>query len=481
MVLELFRILCTTVLAMLVYQLFLLIANSGGRLNAQERSVFLTCVFCALYNATVLISTVPEQLRGVGPFEWAVAPFFGVTTFVFYTKMMENHLSMRLPFRRPLSLLPLPLLLVSGACLLDYYVLKTGVLFEVLPESIPGLPSIVGNTPVLPPTWLSLVYAMVSLYTVVYSVLIVRRAWSQRQWALTVGVALNFTFITNDLVMAAQLVENLVPLSFLSYLVEVMILTLLTIQMRQRENLMLRDDVLEAGKAAEIGTMLAQVCHDIRNPLAVAQGFSRRARSLLSSNDSEGMVQCFDKIDSKLKRIEAIVKDYLGLMRNDSDSGSVPQPLHALVANSVDLCEAKFRRARVKDVVLEIDEDHWVSGFENRFVMIFMNLLSNAADAIEDLETRWIRIESKRVGSFLEVRVIDSGSGIPENVQQKLFEKKYTSKPKGEGTGLGLRFVKRIVESEGGTISIDNSCANTCFLVCIPSHQKEIEGLAQAS
>ncbi|MGZ3806787.1 MAG: sensor histidine kinase, partial [Bacteriovorax sp.] len=66
-----------------------------------------------------------------------------------------------------------------------------------------------------------------------------------------------------------------------------------------------------------------------------------------------------------------------------------------------------------------------------------------------------------------EIRVIDSGKGVPLEIQDKLFSPFFTTKPVGDGTGLGLSICKKIIENHKGKIYIDNKCPNTCFVVSI--------------
>ena len=68
----------------------------------------------------------------------------------------------------------------------------------------------------------------------------------------------------------------------------------------------------------------------------------------------------------------------------------------------------------------------------------------------------------------IEVRITDSGSGIPEDIQSKIFQPFFTTKPPGEGSGLGLDIVKKIVKKHGGTISFHSVPGETTFIVALP-------------
>jgi signal transduction histidine kinase len=100
---------------------------------------------------------------------------------------------------------------------------------------------------------------------------------------------------------------------------------------------------------------------------------------------------------------------------------------------------------------------------------VWTNLIVNAADAVEQREeTKEIVIETTTEGDEVVVHVIDNGAGIPQEVLPRIFKPFFTTKPKGEGTGLGLGIVQRIVAKHGGRIEADSRPGRTCFSVHLP-------------
>jgi signal transduction histidine kinase len=98
---------------------------------------------------------------------------------------------------------------------------------------------------------------------------------------------------------------------------------------------------------------------------------------------------------------------------------------------------------------------------------VWTNLIDNAIDAIAD--TGAITIETENAGEHLEVRITDTGSGIPEDVRSRIFEPFFTTKAVGKGTGLGLEMARRIVENRHrGSLSFTSAPGQTRFLVCLP-------------
>jgi signal transduction histidine kinase len=105
---------------------------------------------------------------------------------------------------------------------------------------------------------------------------------------------------------------------------------------------------------------------------------------------------------------------------------------------------------------------------EVQLSQVILNLLNNAFDAISELPNKWVHLESRMNEGIIEIRVIDSGSGIPEELREKILQPFFTTKEVGQGTGLGLSISKGIIESHGGTLSIDIKSQNTCFVIQIP-------------
>ena len=108
-----------------------------------------------------------------------------------------------------------------------------------------------------------------------------------------------------------------------------------------------------------------------------------------------------------------------------------------------------------------------VNAFAGELNQVWTNLADNAIDAMSDHGV--LRVETARDGGTAVVRVIDNGVGIPPEVQSRIFEAFFTTKPLGEGTGLGLDIVQRIVaQQHGGTVDVESEPGRTVFTVRLP-------------
>ena len=108
-----------------------------------------------------------------------------------------------------------------------------------------------------------------------------------------------------------------------------------------------------------------------------------------------------------------------------------------------------------------------VSGLAGELNQVWTNLIDNAIDAMPDSGV--LRVETARDGGAALVRVIDNGVGIPADIQSRIFEAFYTTKPVGEGTGLGLDIVQRIIaQQHGGRVDVESAPGRTVFAVRLP-------------
>jgi signal transduction histidine kinase len=122
------------------------------------------------------------------------------------------------------------------------------------------------------------------------------------------------------------------------------------------------------------------------------------------------------------------------------------------------------------EVIKRFEDDLLVEGEHDHLNQVWTNLIHNALQAMAHKGT--LTIEARRNKDRAEVRVTDSGPGIPEQVQPRLFEAFYTTKPAGEGSGLGLSICKDIIEKHKGTISFETQPGRTVFIVSLPLRQE---------
>jgi signal transduction histidine kinase len=113
-----------------------------------------------------------------------------------------------------------------------------------------------------------------------------------------------------------------------------------------------------------------------------------------------------------------------------------------------------------------------IPAYGSELNQVWTNLIDNAIDAMnseEHSEKRILEIRTQRQANLARIEIIDNGPGIPFEIQSRLYEPFFTTKPVGQGSGLGLETVRRIVENRHqGSITFDSRPGRTCFTVCLP-------------
>jgi PAS domain S-box-containing protein len=232
-----------------------------------------------------------------------------------------------------------------------------------------------------------------------------------------------------------------------------------------------------ADRMLSVGTLAAGVAHEINNPLAYLsanlQILAGELPKLLYGDGTPRYAP--DELESVLadaqegvSRVSAIVRDLRSLARPEDNSAGSVDILHVL-AQSIKMTHNEMRhRARVVQSFAEVPP---VRANASRLGQVFLNLLVNAAHAIEDgrVDANEIRIRVTRDGNHVVVEIEDTGVGIPASVLPRIFDPFFTTKPAGVGIGLGLSICDRIIESFGGTITVTSKVGfGSTFRVALP-------------
>jgi C4-dicarboxylate-specific signal transduction histidine kinase len=127
---------------------------------------------------------------------------------------------------------------------------------------------------------------------------------------------------------------------------------------------------------------------------------------------------------------------------------------------------------RLRGIEVELDlcsDELIVLGNAIQLEQVFINLLTNARDALAESRGKTIRIGTSREGDSIKIRFADTGSGIPREVEQRIFDPFFTTKEVGTGTGLGLSITYSIVKEHGGQISVEQGRSRgASFLIELP-------------
>ncbi len=243
----------------------------------------------------------------------------------------------------------------------------------------------------------------------------------------------------------------------------------ITSRRKMEEQLMLAD------RMVSVGTLAAGVAHEINNPLAVVLAGLEFVSETLDETDvarspqlSEARQALRDAIEGS-DRVRAIVRD-LKLFSRADDERRGPVDLRAVLESSARMAGNEIRhRARLTRDYGDVPP---VEANESRLGQVFLNLLINAAQSIEEGR---IGVNEIRVSTGLDergrvvVEVRDTGCGMPPEVLSRIFDPFFTTKPIGVGTGLGLAICHRIVKSFDGEIDVESQVGvGSAFRVSLP-------------
>ncbi len=234
-----------------------------------------------------------------------------------------------------------------------------------------------------------------------------------------------------------------------------------------------RLQMVAASKMSALGEMAAGIAHEINNPLAIIFGRVEQLRAYLDRGDApaEKLKEIARSIGLTAERIARIVAGLRFFARDGARDSFELRPLADLVEETLGFCRSRFRNHKV---ALELDPSNEPVQLECRPVQIsqvLLNLLNNAFDATQNLEDRWIRISWRELGDDVELRVVDSGRGIPPRTAERIMTPFFTTKELGKGTGLGLSISRGIVESHLGTLELDRAAPYTTFVIRLPKLQ----------
>lgn len=233
--------------------------------------------------------------------------------------------------------------------------------------------------------------------------------------------------------------------------------------------------MIESRKMATLGEMASSIAHEINNPLAIIAGNNVLIKRSLNEPSSEldvtKLLKNVEKIEKTVNRVDKIIKGLRLFSRDGSLDQMNSASIDSLLEETLSLCQERFRTSGVL-LSYETDYHGEILCRGTQVSQVLINLLNNAYDAVIELEEKWVHLKIQQMQNELIISVIDSGFGIPSEIQNKILQPFFTTKELGRGTGLGLSISKGIIESHGGKLTIQTLEGHTCFVVKLPINQK---------
>lgn len=222
-----------------------------------------------------------------------------------------------------------------------------------------------------------------------------------------------------------------------------------------------------ADKLASLGQISAGIAHEINNPLGVILGYSQLIMRGQGKESQE--YKDLAVIERQTRNCKGIVEDLLKFARASGtrkariDINKSLQEIVSLLAHQLELDNITLETRYGEDIPLVMADDEKIK-------QVFMNILINAGQAIEDEGTITIKTDVDPGEDRIRISISDNGCGIPDSVNDKIFDPFFTTKAVGEGTGLGLSVSYGIIQDHGGSIEVSSEeGSGSTFTILMPT------------
>jgi signal transduction histidine kinase len=410
-----------------------------------------------------LVSFFALEIPVIGHYKslfFDMAIFSGATAFYFYLASIKEYLDLHDKLFKFLRYATIFLTIPFYLDFLFVVLTKTSFMTTVQSGISPNIYFAKVGINIMPKPWAGFSLFLINLFLIIAVTKIWRILKGKEPW-LKLGIVFTLLVAINDSLMPSPMGAFLLPLYFLSNIVEATRFShLIRVNAYQKIG-RLEGELERASRAAEISYIAGSIAHDIKNPLTVILG---KLEMLKRKTNEKDLV---DKITINGKKINKIIDTYLNLLRSNKDDKRGIYNLKNIIVDSIETCESKIRIHNIQVENL-IPDDIYIECNNIKIEMSLVNLISNACDANSGKDSAWIKIKAYHEGEKFLILVMDSGDGIPEDIQKSMFQKQFTTKNYSKGTGLGLDIVKQFLEEHGFSISYQDDYANTCFAISVP-------------
>ena len=242
------------------------------------------------------------------------------------------------------------------------------------------------------------------------------------------------------------------------------------IQRREQELRDKQEQLVQAGKLATLGELTTGVAHELNNPLNNIGLFVGNAIDLIEHGltDEEQIIRQLRHATQQVGKATEIIT-HLRTFGRAAPVSREPIALRQVIERALALMREQLRLRGI-DVVVELgSREPVVLGNPIQLEQVFINLLTNARDAVANSPRKAIRISASVDSEAVELAFADTGHGIPTGLERRIFDPFFTTKEVGKGTGLGLSITYGIIKEHGGTISVVSpSGVGATFVIRLP-------------
>ena len=253
-----------------------------------------------------------------------------------------------------------------------------------------------------------------------------------------------------------------------------------TAEMQRREQ-ELRDkqeQLVQAGKLATLGELTTGIAHELNNPLNNIGLFIGNAIDLIELGriEKDRILSDLSQAMQQVRKATAIIS-HLRTFGRAAPATREPVYLRSVIERALSLMREQLRLRQIEVTIDPDPQEPVVMGNPIQLEQVFINLFTNARDAMAESARKAIRISSSVDGNMLRVIFADTGPGIAAGLERRIFDQFFTTKEVGKGTGLGLSIAYGIIREHGGTISVVSQPGDgaTFFLILPAADSRRVD------
>ncbi|WP_072681958.1 cache domain-containing protein [Arcobacter sp. LA11] len=211
-------------------------------------------------------------------------------------------------------------------------------------------------------------------------------------------------------------------------------------------------------KMAAMGEMIGNIAHQWRQPLSTITTTATGLKIQKEMNILEDsfLIEGLSGINDSAQYLSKTIDDFRNFFKTNKNE--VEFSIKDTICRAISLCSAQLYNLEI-DIVKDI-KDIKITNFENEFIQVIINILTNAKDELTKKNKDFkkiIFIKVKKVKGFVSIEIKDNAGGIPKNLKNRVFEPYFTTKHKSQGTGIGLYMCKEIIEKNmKGSLEVEN-------------------------
>jgi two-component system sensor kinase FixL len=236
-------------------------------------------------------------------------------------------------------------------------------------------------------------------------------------------------------------------------------------QDRERRLRETQAELIHISRLTDLGQMVSALAHEVNQPLAAMANYINGARRLLAAGNQAGGQQAIERVAEQSERARQIIRRLRDLVKK-TDSAKQRESVPVTIEEATALALVGVGQGLKLEIRVAEDAAEAVID-KIQIQQVLINLMRNAVEAMGTMARRELTVSASRIGEMVEIRVTDSGPGLPESVRTRLFQPFVTTKP--EGMGVGLSVCRSIVEAHGGELHGDDAAGGgTVFRFTIP-------------